>query len=68
VGSANGLRARVDRGIDGEKSQDIVDLLDQVKRLLYLHAENKRYISDVWTERDTAEEESSSYSTSARTS
>jgi type I restriction enzyme M protein len=53
--SANRLRAQVERGIDGEKSQEIVQLLDQVRRLLHSHAEKKRYISDVWTEEEAIE-------------
>jgi hypothetical protein len=48
--NANQLRSQVERGIDGEESQEIVDLLDQVKHLLHLHAEKKRYISDVWAD------------------
>jgi hypothetical protein len=63
--SANGLRSQVERGIDGEKSQEIVELLDQVKRLLQLHAEKKRYISDVWAEEEDAKEENSDQSISA---
>ncbi|MBM3149702.1 MAG: methyltransferase domain-containing protein, partial [Chloroflexi bacterium] len=48
--SANRLRAQIAQGIDGEKAQDIVDLLDQVTALLHGHAEKKRRISDIWPE------------------
>jgi type I restriction enzyme M protein len=48
---ANDLRLQVAQGIDGEKAQDIVELLDQVAGLLHLHADNKHRIDDVWGER-----------------
>jgi len=48
--TANDLRSKVAQGIDGEKAQEIVDLLDQATTLLYKHAEKKRWISDIWPE------------------
>ena len=42
------LRRQVEQGIDGEKAQEIVELLDQVTALLHLHADKKKWISDVW--------------------
>jgi hypothetical protein len=40
----------VAQGIDGEKAREIVDLLDQVTTLFHMHAEKKRWISDLWPE------------------
>jgi hypothetical protein len=48
VDSADHLRAQVAQGIDGEKAQDIAELLNQVMALLHSHAEKKRGVSDVW--------------------
>ena len=48
--SANNIRLQVAQGIDGEKAQEIVDLLDQVTTLLHVHAEKKRWFSDIWPE------------------
>jgi hypothetical protein len=48
--NTNGLRLQVKQGIDGERAEEIVDLLDQVTALLHMHAEKKRCISDVWPE------------------
>lgn len=56
--NAQQLRSQVEHGIDGQKSQEIVDLLDQVRRLLHLHAEKKRYISDVWSDQTSSEDAS----------
>lgn len=44
------LRTQVAQGIDGEKADEIVDLLDQAKSLLHLYATKKRTIDDLWRE------------------
>jgi len=54
--SAKSLRAQVDRGIDGEKAQEIVELLDQVTASLHLHARSKRRVEDLWREKDSVAE------------
>jgi len=46
---ANGLRSQVAQGIDGEKAQEIVEMLDQVTALLHLHGADKCRIEDVWS-------------------
>jgi len=45
---ASELQLQVAQGIDGEKAQEIVELLNQVTGLFHLHAGKKKWISDVW--------------------
>jgi type I restriction enzyme M protein len=45
---ASDLRRQVEQGIDGDKAEEVVSLLDQVILQLHRHAEQKRTISDVW--------------------
>jgi len=47
---AMSLRTQVAQGIDGERADEIVYLLDQATSLLHLHAAKKRTIDDLWRE------------------
>jgi type I restriction enzyme M protein len=49
---AIGLRSQVAQGIDGEKAEEIVEILDRVTALFRLHAAKKRRIEDVWSEKE----------------
>lgn len=42
------LNAQVEQGIDGEKADEIVALLNEATSLLHLHAAKKRTIDDLW--------------------
>ena len=46
--NTNRLRSQIAQGIDGERVQDVVDLLDQVTTLLNMYARKKRRVSDIW--------------------
>ncbi len=46
--NTNRLRSQIAQGIDGERAQDVVDLLDQVTTLLNMYAKKKRRIADIW--------------------
>ncbi|MGO9138771.1 MAG: N-6 DNA methylase [Syntrophales bacterium] len=47
---ARTLRAQVAQGIDGERADEIVGLLDQATSLLHRHAAKKREVKDLWRE------------------
>lgn len=47
---ADALKAQLSHGIDGERADEIVRLLDQAVSMLHQHAAQKRRIADLWRE------------------
>jgi type I restriction enzyme M protein len=47
---AMSLRSQIERGIDGEKADEIIALLERATDLLHHHAERKHDVGDLWRE------------------